>query len=88
MLENVKWYVVGCEKCQANKPNWQPKTNNLYSNEILQDPWETISIDIIRLLPESAGYDRILVIIDRFSKIAHYMPINMNITAQEVAKVS
>jgi len=78
---------VGYEKCQANKPNWQPKTNNLYPNEILQGSWETISVDLIGLLPESAGYNRILVIVDHFSKMACYMPINMNITAQGVAKV-
>jgi len=44
--------------------------------------------DLIGLLPESSGYDRILVIVDCFLKIAHYIPINMNITAQGVAKVS
>jgi len=62
--------------------------NNLYPNEIPKGPWETISIDLIGPLPESAGYDRILVIVDRFSKMAHYAPINMNITTQGVAKVS
>ena len=35
-----------------------------------------------------AGYDGILVIVDRFSKMARYIPINMNITAQGVAKIS
>jgi len=87
MLEDIKQYIAGCEKCQANKPNQQPKTNNLYPNEILKGPWETISIDLIGPLPESAEYDRILVIVDRFSKMACYVPINMNITAQGVAKV-
>ena len=47
MLEDIKWYVMGCEKCQANKPNQQPKTNNLYPNEILQGLWETITVDLI-----------------------------------------
>jgi len=89
MLEDIKQYVTGCKKYQENKPNRQPKTNNLYPNEILKGPWETISIDLIGLLlPESAGYDGILVIVDHFSKMAHYTPINMNITAQGVAKVS
>jgi len=87
MLKDIKWYIAECKKCQANKPNWQPKTNNLYPNEILQGSWETISVDLIGPLPELAEYDRILVIVDRFSKMAHYMPINMNITAQGVAKV-
>jgi len=54
----------------------------------LQGPWETISVDLIGPLPELAEYDGILIIVDRFSKIARYMPINMNITAQGVAKIS
>jgi len=39
-------------------------------------------------LPESLGHNGILVIVDRFSKMAHYVPISMNITAQGVAKIS
>jgi len=88
MLEDIKRYIVGCERCQATKPNQQPKRNNLHPNEIPKSPWEIISIDLIGPLPESSGYDGILVIVDRFSKMAHYISINMNIMAQGVAKVS
>jgi len=88
MLEDIKQYVTGCEKCQANKPNQQPKRNNLHPNEIPKGPWEVISIDLVELLPESLGHDGILVIVDCFSKIARYIPISMNIMAQGVAKIS
>jgi len=44
-----------------------------------------ISIDLIGPLSESAGYDGIL---NQFFKIAYYIPINMNITVQGVAKIS
>jgi len=87
ILEDIKRYIAGCERCQATKPNQQPKRNNLHPNKIPRGPWEIISIDLIGLLLESSGYDGILVIVDRFSKMAHYIPINMNITAQGVAKV-
>ena len=88
ILEDVKWYVAGCEKCQANKPNWQPKRNNLYPNKVPKGPWETISVNLIGPLPKLAGYNGILVIVDHFSKMARYTPINMNITTQGVAKTS
>ena len=88
MLEDIKQYVTGCERCQVNKPNRQPKRNNLHSNKVPKGPWEVISINLIEPLPESSGYDRILVIVDCFSKMAHYIPINMNIMAQGIAKVS
>jgi len=88
ILEDIKRYVAGCERCQVTKPNRQPKQNHLHPNEVPRNPWEIISIDLIGLLPESAGYDGILVIVDCFSKMARYIPINMNITAQGVAKIS
>jgi len=88
MLEDIKQYVAGCERCQATKPNRQSKRNYLHPNEVPQNPWEIVSIDLIGPLPESAGYDGILVIVDRFSKMARYIPINTNITAQGVAKIS
>jgi len=88
MLEDVKRYVAGCEKCQANKPNRQLKRNNLHPNKIPKGPWEVISIDLVGPLPELLEHDGILVIVDRFSKMARYIPISMNITVQEVAKIS
>jgi len=88
ILEDIKRYVAGCEKCQANKPNRQLKRNNLHPNEIPKGPWEVISIDLVGPLPELSGHDGILVIVDRFSKMAHYVPISMNITVQGVAKIS
>ena len=88
MLEDIKQYVAGCERCQATKPNQQPKRNYLHPNKVPQNPWEIVSISLIGPLLESAGYDRILVIVDRFSKMVQYVPINMNITVQGVAKIS
>ena len=79
---------MSCEKYQANKPNWQPKRNNLYPNEVPKGLWEIISMDLIEPLPESVGFDGILVIVNCFSKMAYCTLINMNITAQGVAKMS
>ena len=86
--EDIKRYITGCEKCQVIKLNQQPKQNHFHPNEVLQNPWEIVSIDLIGPLPESVGYNGILVIVDHFSKIAHYILINTNITAQGVAKIS
>jgi len=37
--------------------------------EILQGPWQEISIDIIGPLPKSNGNDAIVLIVDRFTKM-------------------
>ena len=62
--EDVKRYVQGCTKCQQNKVQHQNKTGELYPLETLERSWQEISINIIRLLPQSKGKDAIVVIVD------------------------
>jgi len=86
-MNNIKWYVAGYERYQANKPNRQKRTNTLYPNEIPSDPWDIISIDLIGPLPISSEYNGILVVVDKFSKIAQYLLINMGILSRGVAQI-
>ena len=48
---------------------------------IAQSPWTDISIDLITQLPESDNYDAIFVVVDRFSKMAHFI---LRITTADV----
>jgi len=47
----------------------QKKAGELHPLEILQGPWQEISINIIDLLPKSNRKDIIVVIVDKFTKI-------------------
>lgn len=38
-------------------------------------------------LPESNGYDAIFTIVDRFSRLVHFIPCNSNLTAADTAKL-
>jgi hypothetical protein len=48
-------------------------------------PWFSISMDYITDLPESETCDAILVIVDRFSKLAHFVPCRKAMTTLELA---
>jgi hypothetical protein len=37
-------------------------------------PWSTIGMDMIVKLPQSGGFDSILVLVDLLSKMAHFIP--------------
>ena len=44
-------------------------------------------MDFIEKLPKSEGYDTIMVVVDRFSKYAHFFPLKHLFSAQLVAQV-
>jgi len=69
---------------QTNNPNKIIFTLTKYH----KIPGRLLVLDLIRLLLVLVGYNGILVIVDRFSKMTCYILINMNITAQGIAKVS
>ena len=69
------------------KTHHEKAHNPLHPNEIPNAPWEHISIDIIGELPESNGFNAILVIVDRFSKMIIVIPTNMELTAQGTAHI-
>ena len=87
LKEDVKKYVQGCFKCQQNKVQHQKKLEELHPLNILQGPWQEISINVIGLLPKSNGMNAIVVIVDRFTKIIRLKITMTNISSEGIAKI-
>nr|GEV67525.1 hypothetical protein [Tanacetum cinerariifolium] len=49
--------------------------------------WEEVSIDFITGMPLSKGFTVVLVVVDRFSKYAHFSPLPTSFNALKVAEV-
>ena len=49
--------------------------------------WQMISMDFAEGLPKSGGKNCILVIVDKFPKFAHFLPLSHPFTASQVAKL-
>ena len=64
-----KWmaqYVKGCATCQQSKPINHPRKTPLYCIPVPPDalPFQVVAMDLITQLPNCAGYDAILTIVD------------------------
>ena len=84
--KDIRKYIDGCDACQRTKTHHDKPHNPLHPNEIPEQPWEHITIDLITGLPESDGYNAILVIVDRFSKMIILIPTNDTLDALQTAQ--
>jgi len=87
VTREVKWYVEGYDACQRNKNQMQPPAGKLIPNLIPEKAWSYISADFIIKLPLAQGYDAILVVVDRFTKIGHFIPTTERTSTEELARL-
>src|SRR5258708_8760989 len=81
----VASYIAGCDTCNHCKSFPTQKVRKLIPNQIPSHHWEVISVDTIRELPESKGYNAILVVVDRLSKHIHPIPTITTIASTVLA---
>jgi hypothetical protein len=86
MHDAVREYVRACPSCQFNKPVLARPAGLLHPLTVPSHPWESISMDFIVELPKTVhGYDAVFTVVDRFSKLTHFIPCTTTITAAETA---
>ena len=83
---DVESYCVACDPCARNKPSNQKNAGLLQPLPIPSQPWEAISMDFMVGLPETkSGYTAILVFVDRFTKMSHFIPTHDTVDAEGTA---
>ena len=83
----VNEYVASCEVCKRNKTPRQRPFGLLQPLEAPYAPWSSISMDFIVKLPPSQGNDSVLVVVDRYTKLAHFIPCLETTTAPQFAEI-
>ena len=83
----VNDYVASCEVCKRNKTPRQKPFGLLQPLEAPYSPWSSVSMDFIVKLPISRGHDSILVVVDRHTKLGHFIPCSETITAPQFAEL-
>jgi len=75
MNERIIHFVSSCPECQQYKASRHQPYGLSSPLELPYAPWQSIAMDFITELPTSEGCDQLWVIIDRFTKMAHFLPL-------------
>ena len=78
-------YVNSCQTCSMAKPSRHKPFGLLKPLPIPPRPWHSISMDMITDLPLVDSMDSILVVVDRFTKMAHFLPCSKTLNSTALA---
>ncbi|KAL5560967.1 hypothetical protein UlMin_030714 [Ulmus minor] len=86
LKKDVASYVAKCLVCQKIKAEHQRPAGILQPIEIPEWKWEQISMDFVVGLPKTSnGHDAVWVIVDRLTKSAHFLPIKITYSLEQLA---
>ncbi|QRV83408.1 Retrovirus-related Pol polyprotein from transposon [Ceratobasidium sp. AG-Ba] len=87
MADTVEKFTATCDVCQKTKPRRHGKIGYLQPIPIPEQPFEVVSLDFIMDLPESNGYNAVLVLVDKLTRYAHFIPCTTRINEIETAEL-
>jgi hypothetical protein len=83
----VQSFVANCLICQQAKTERVKYLGLLQPLPVPDYAWKVVTLDFIEGLPISKHFNCILVIVDKFSKYAHFIPLSHPFTALKVAHI-
>lgn len=86
MKQMIKDSLKNCAVCLQAKPDRSRYPGLLQPLPIPDGAWQVISMDFIEGLPKSGRFDTILVVVDKFSKYSHFIPLSHSFSAIDVAQ--
>jgi hypothetical protein len=84
-MATVHKFVQSCLVCQQSKPDRAKYPGLLQPLPVPDAAWQVVSLDFIEGMPRSGRYNSILVVVDKFSRYAHFIPLSHPFTAETVA---
>ena len=73
MRANVDQYIRNCYVCRRSKVFKDGQHDQLQSIFVEEKSWQDISLNFVTDLSKNKSHNVILMIVDRFSKMRHYV---------------
>ena len=91
-VRDIQCYCHDCVKCQKAKPSHHKLYRLLNSLPVLTELWHTVTMNFIIDLPlsstyESTTWDSILVIVNKLTKMAHYISVQKTMSVTDFIEV-
>lgn len=86
MKDDIVAYIRGCSVCQQAKVEHIRTPGMLQPLPVPTQAWQVVCMDFIEGLPRSQRYDSILVVVDKITKYAHFVPLSHPFTALHVSQ--
>uniref|UniRef100_A0A453EC58 Reverse transcriptase domain-containing protein n=2 Tax=Aegilops tauschii subsp. strangulata TaxID=200361 RepID=A0A453EC58_AEGTS len=86
LKHHVKLFVEACQICKQAKPERFRYPGLLEPLPVPTQAWQMITMDFVEGLPRSSGCNSILVVVDKFSRYAHFIALSHPFTAFQVAQ--
>jgi hypothetical protein len=80
-------FVQSCAVCLQAKPDRAKSLGLLQPLPVPRTAWEIISLDFFEGLPLSGSYNAILMVVVKYSKYAHFLPLRHPFIAASVARL-
>nr|KYP76963.1 Retrotransposable element Tf2 [Cajanus cajan] len=88
MKREIAEYVAACLTCQKAKVEHQKPSGLMQQIEIPEWKWDNITMNFIVGLPRSArNSDAIWVIVDRLTKCAHFLSVNIKWSLEKLTQL-
>lgn len=85
--KDISRFIRNCETCKRIKPVRHAPYGYIKPLGIPHKRWESVSLDLITGLPTSNSFDAILVVVDRLTKIAHFVTCNSDLDSKTFARL-
>ena len=88
MKNDTASYIARCMECQRVKVEHKHPAGLLQTLPIREWKWEVVNINFVTKLPRSnKQHDSIMVVVDKLTKAAHFVPVKSTHKAVDIAEI-